>query len=82
MASVAILKHLRKVTSDPKITTHSLRHRMTDLLRLAHVSKGIEDAILRHAGKDISTIIYGGDTAALRLAAEVIDKALEQNISE
>nr|WP_319391386.1 tyrosine-type recombinase/integrase [uncultured Cohaesibacter sp.] len=80
VASAAILKHLRKLTSNPKITTHSLRHRMTDLLRLAHVSKQTEDAILGHAGRDIATIVYGGEAAALILAAEAIDKALLQSI--
>ena len=81
-ASAAILKHLRKLTIDSKITTHSLRHRMTDLLRLAHVPKDTEDAILGHASKDISSQVYGGEKAALKLAAEAIDKALEMKLDD
>ena len=80
MASAAILKHLRKLTIDSKITTHSLRHRMTDLLRLGHVPKDTEDAILGHASRDISSQYYGGEVAALKLAAEAIDKALSMKL--
>ena len=81
-ASQILMKHLRTITSNPKHVIHSLRHRMTDQLRMAYVPKDTEDAILGHASKDISSQVYGGEKAALKLAAEAIDKAIKIKLDD
>ena len=48
-ASAALMKQIRKVTKDRKVTNHSLRHLMADKLRLAGVSQVVQDSILGHS---------------------------------
>ncbi|WP_157779917.1 tyrosine-type recombinase/integrase [Celeribacter ethanolicus] len=72
-ASAALMKHVRSVVSDPKVTNHSLRHRMADRLRLAGVSEDVLKMILGHASKGI-TERYGGVEARLTLMKEALEK--------
>ncbi len=70
-ASAALMKHLRKLTSDPKHTVHSLRHTMKGRLLRAGVGKQAQDLLLGHAGQGEGER-YGSE--ADRLA--VVEKAL------
>lgn len=48
-ASAMLMKHLRKVIEDPKVTIHSLRHRMKDELRNSGCPESLSREILGHA---------------------------------
>lgn len=76
-ASAALMKHLRKVTSNPKHVVHSLRHGMKDALRLAGVEKTVQDLILGHASPSIGET-YGGEGVRLQVAQRALLKALGQ----
>ncbi|WP_119306137.1 tyrosine-type recombinase/integrase [Cohaesibacter haloalkalitolerans] len=74
MASAALLKHVRAVTKDKAVSTHSLRHTLVDKLRLAGVHEEVISMILGHASKGM-TERYGGPEARLKLMAEALGKA-------
>jgi integrase len=76
-ASAALMKHLRKVTSNPKHVVHSLRHGMKDALRLAGVEKTVQDLVLGHASPSIGET-YGGEGVRLQVAHRALVKALGQ----
>ncbi|WP_312795453.1 DUF6538 domain-containing protein, partial [Tianweitania sp.] len=42
-ASAALMKHVRKIVADAKVSTHSLRHNMKDRLRAAAVPSSVQD---------------------------------------
>lgn len=65
--STQLMKHLRKVTKDPKHVVHSLRHGMKDALRLAGVTKATQDLVLGHAATSIGEA-YGSEEGRLREA--------------
>jgi integrase len=73
-ASAALMKHVRSVVSDPKVTNHSLRHRMTDKLRLSATPEEVVRMILGHANKGI-TDRYGGSEGRLMIMAPALAKA-------
>ena len=73
-ASSALMKQIRKVTKDPKVSNHSLRHLMADKLRLAGVSQVVQDIILGHSSGNVADN-YGGPQARLKLAQEALMKA-------
>ena len=68
------MKQIRKVTKDPKVSNHSLRHLMADKLRLAGVSQVVQDIILGHSSGNVADN-YGGPQARLKLAQEALMKA-------
>ncbi|RWD31826.1 MAG: integrase [Mesorhizobium sp.] len=74
-ASAALGKHVRAVVSDPKVTTHSLRHLMKDRLRLAGVSKADQDIVLGHSSGSVGED-YGGADARLKVAERALKAAL------
>lgn len=74
-ASAALGKHVRACVTDPKATTHSLRHMMKDRLRLAGVTKSDQDIVLGHSSGSIGED-YGGDEARLEVARRALEKAL------
>ncbi|MBZ9753674.1 tyrosine-type recombinase/integrase [Mesorhizobium sp. ESP6-5] len=74
-ASAALGKHVRACVTDPKATTHSLRHLMKDRLRLAGVSKSDQDIVLGHSSGSVGED-YGGDEARLEVARRALEKAL------
>lgn len=74
--SGALMKHLRKETTDKRHVVHSLRHNLTDALRLAGVSKTDEDAIIGHAAPDVAVAHYGSERAVLQMAYEAMKRAL------
>ncbi|MER9849606.1 tyrosine-type recombinase/integrase [Mesorhizobium sp. M0106] len=74
-ASAALGKHVRACVSDPKATTHSLRHLMKDRLRLAGVTKSDQDIVLGHSSGSVGED-YGGDEVRLEVARRALEKAL------
>lgn len=48
-ASAMLMKHLRAVVEDPKVTVHSLRHRLKDCLRNTGCPEAISREVLGHA---------------------------------
>jgi len=69
-----LMKAVRLFTDDPKHVTHSLRHRLKDLLRLAEVSKDIQDMVLGHTNKSVGEG-YGSERINLRLMRDALLKA-------
>lgn len=74
-ASAALGKHVRACVSDPKATTHSLRHLMKDRLRLAGVTKSDQDIVLGHSSGSVGED-YGGDEVRLEVARRALERAL------
>lgn len=74
-ASAAIMKHLRRVTKDPRHVLHSLRHNMKDRLILAEVSQLNQNLILGHALEGVGDRVYGGDLAKLRATTRAMKRA-------
>lgn len=72
-ASAILMKHLRKVTTNPRHVVHSLRHSMKDRLREAGVEKTIQDIVLGHASSSIGEI-YGSEAAKLTVAHRALLK--------
>ncbi|UJQ95082.1 site-specific integrase [Mariluticola halotolerans] len=75
-ASAALGKHVRASTSDLKVVTHSLRHRVKDLLILAGVSTAEQEFVLGHTSGKVSEV-YGGNDALLRVTQRALVKAFE-----
>ncbi len=74
-ASNALMKHIRKVTADPKITVHSLRHTMEDRLIRARVDEFDRNLVLGHTKGGMSER-YGGPDARLEAAEKAVRGAL------
>ncbi|ESX57878.1 hypothetical protein X761_08220 [Mesorhizobium sp. LSHC424B00] len=74
-ASAALGKHVRGCVSDPKATTHSLRHLMKDRLRLAGVPKSDQDIVLGHSSGSVGED-YGGDQVRLEVARRALEKGM------
>ncbi|CAH2399593.1 tyrosine-type recombinase/integrase [Mesorhizobium escarrei] len=75
VASAALMKHVRKVITDPKVTVHSLRHRIKDKLIAADVPANVHDMILGHSSGNVSEA-YGGPEARLEVATRALQRAL------
>lgn len=75
VASAALMKHVRKAVADPKVTVHSLRHRMKDKLIAADVPGNVQDMILGHSSGNVSEA-YGGPEARLEMATRAMQKVL------
>lgn len=78
-ASAILMKHVRKVVADRKVTVHSLRHSMKDRLRLAGVEPGAIDEILGHSSGKVSER-YGGDEARLEVITAAMKKSIAKSI--
>ncbi|MGX7875116.1 tyrosine-type recombinase/integrase [Mesorhizobium sp. ORM6] len=70
-ASAALMKHVRAVVKDPKAVVHSLRHNMKDRLRVAGVSKVIQDMILGHSSGGVGED-YGSMEARLKVTTDAM----------
>lgn len=81
-ASAALMKHVRRVTTDPKHVVHSLRHNMKDALVLAEVSSLDQNLILGHALGGVGDRVYGGSVAKLRVTTKAMKKALGIPLSD
>lgn len=75
-ASAALGKHVRVVVTDPKVTTHSLRHLMKDRFRLAGVSKADQDIVLGHSSGSVGEDYGHGQDAMLEVAQRALKAAL------
>ncbi|WJS03244.1 tyrosine-type recombinase/integrase [Roseibium aggregatum] len=71
--SAALMKHVRKIVSDHNVCNHSLRHTLTDKLRLAGYSEDTIKLVLGHAGSGI-TGQYGSREARRRIVLEALSK--------
>ena len=71
-ASAMLMKRLRTVTSDPKVTIHSLRHRMKDKLRNTGCPEALSLAILGHSTNTVAANYGAG------YATEVMRDALQK----
>lgn len=79
-ASAALMKTVRKVVIDKKVTVHSLRHNMVDKLMLAGVPKGERDLILGHSSGAASEA-YGGLETRIEVATKAVRQALGSAVS-
>lgn len=73
--SQALMKHLRKVTTNKRHVVYSLRHNMKDLLVSAGVPERDEHRILGHSLGGVGNRVYGGDEAKLKAAVEAMTRA-------
>lgn len=71
-ASAMMLKRLRRQISDPKVTLHSLRHRMKDRLRNTGCPEHLSTAILGHSVNSVAANYGSG------YALEVMREALQR----
>lgn len=71
-ASAALMKHINAVTADPKHVAHSLRHNMTDWLRLSEAPDRATKLILGHSLGGVGDRVYGGKPADLRLTNQAM----------
>jgi len=71
-ASAMLMKHLRGVVEDPKVTIHSIRHRMKDQLRNTGCPEALSKEILGHAQGSIAANYGAG------YAIDVMRAALEK----
>ena len=74
-ASAMLMKHVRKVTTDKKITLHSLRHRMKDKLRNSGCPEHLSMAILGHSANSIAANYGSG--YAMDVMREAMEKVWE-----
>lgn len=71
-ASAMMMKHVRKITDDKKITLHSLRHRMKDKLRNSGCPEHLSMAILGHSSNSVAANYGSG------YAKDVMREALQK----
>ncbi|WP_171234256.1 tyrosine recombinase XerC [Ruegeria sp. HKCCA6837] len=74
-ASQVLIKHLRTITPDNRLTVHSTRHAMKDRLRLAGVDPVVQKFALGHAASGVGET-YGGPEARLKLVPEAFEKVM------
>jgi len=72
-ASAVLMKRLRKTISNPKVTIHSLRHRMKDKLRNSGCPEDVSLAILGHSANTIAANYGSG--YAIEVMREHMEKA-------
>ncbi|WP_367714463.1 tyrosine-type recombinase/integrase [Nitratireductor sp. GISD-1A_MAKvit] len=74
-ASAALGKYVRACVTNRKVTTYSLRHRMSDLLDLAGIPEADKELVLGHTrGKEGAN--YGSEAARLQRAHRALEQAL------
>ena len=67
-----LMKRLRTLVDDPKVTIHSIRHRMKDKLRNSDCPESLSKEILGHAQGSIAANYGAG------YSLDVMRKALEK----
>jgi integrase len=68
-ASKKSMRFIRKVTSDPALVTHSLRHSFKDMCRDAGIPEDLHDFITGHSGGDSASNYGEGHSLASRYHA-------------
>lgn len=81
-ASAALMKQVRRVTTNPKHVVHSLRHNMKDALDLAETSMLDRNLILGWSLGSVGDRVYGGDTAKLRITTRAMKRAFGLPLEE
>ncbi|MDB5659534.1 MAG: hypothetical protein JWS10_2149 [Cypionkella sp.] len=76
-ATAQLSKVIRTVTPDTKITTHSLRHSVTDKLREGNVQTEQQDMYLGHAPNSIAAKTYGGLESRAKVLAQNINPVMK-----
>ncbi|MDV7144086.1 tyrosine-type recombinase/integrase [Tropicimonas sp. TH_r6] len=71
-ASQALMKHLRKVTTNDKHTNHSLRHCMKDWLVSADVPDLVQQILLGHKREGTGNTAYGSERARLGVCSRAL----------
>ena len=74
-ASAMLMKRLRRVITDSKLTMHSLRHRMKDKLRNTNCPEALSMAILGHSHNTVAANYGSG--YALEVMRDALEKAWE-----
>lgn len=74
--SAALNKHVRAVTDDKRHVVYSLRHNFKDKLIEAGADPRIEHRIMGHAAGNLGDRVYGSEDAWLKVAVEVVRKAV------
>nr|WP_254081914.1 tyrosine-type recombinase/integrase [Devosia sp. WQ 349K1] len=77
-ASQALMKHVRKVTTNPKHVIHSLRHNMKDRLALAQTPELVRNLIMGWSLDSVGDRVYGGEKAKLLETTRAMRKAFGQ----
>ncbi|AAV94350.1 tyrosine-type recombinase/integrase [Ruegeria pomeroyi] len=75
-ASQILMKHLRTITTNPRHTNHSLRHKMKERLVTADVSELVQNFLLGHTLRGEGNTAYGGERAKLVVTTKALKKAL------
>lgn len=70
-ASAALMKHVREVVADPKVTNHSARHLMEDRMIVAGVDEYDRNLVLGHSRAGMGDR-YGTDDARLVAATRAL----------
>jgi integrase len=68
-ASKKSMRFIRKVTSDPALVTHSLRHTFKDMCRDAGIPEDLHDFITGHSGGDSASNYGEGHSLLIRYEA-------------
>ena len=74
--SAALMKHLRKETTDKRYSVHGLRHALQDKLRLRGAPSEVYKDILGHSATGIAESTYGSAQARLEVQAKWLERAL------
>jgi len=74
--SAILNKHVRAVTKDPRHVAYSLRHNFKNRLMTAGADARIENRIMGHATGNLGDRVYGSQDAWLKVAADVVRRAL------
>ena len=64
-----------------KFTTHSLRHSLTDFMRIKGVQQNIEDMYLGHAAKDTSNRVYGSTEGRKTAMKEHLEPIIKEYLA-
>ena len=71
-ASKKGMRYVRKITDDPLIVIHSLRHSFKDICRNAKIPKDLHDFITGHSGGDIAS--QYGEGHSLEVKQEALNR--------
>ena len=73
--SAVLMKNLRTITKEKRLSVHGLRHRVSDRLREAGSPTEVRQGFLGHANQEIAERVYGGREARLREFQKWVVKA-------
>lgn len=68
-ASKKCMRYVRKITEDPQLVVHSMRHNFKDFSRNAEIPKDLHDFITGHGGGDTSSSYGEGHSLTLKYQA-------------